>query len=87
MIFIFKSTTNRYSGRVWCASARTTSSSPPPLHAVLLPGHRTPSALPDLNIDDKEIELMAERAMVAPGIGSYVPLKKEDVREFLTKSL
>jgi alcohol dehydrogenase YqhD (iron-dependent ADH family) len=46
-----------------------------------------PISLSDYHINDKQIELMAERAMVAPTIGNYVPLKKEDVREILMKSL
>lgn len=46
-----------------------------------------PVSLSDYNINDKQIELMAERAMVAPTIGNYVPLQKEDVREILMKSL
>ncbi|WP_127493751.1 iron-containing alcohol dehydrogenase [Paenibacillus glycanilyticus] len=46
-----------------------------------------PAALSDYGIDNKEIELMAERAMVATMIGGYVPLQKDDVREILTRSL
>lgn len=46
-----------------------------------------PVSLSDYNIDDKEIELMAERAMVASTIGNYVPLTKEDVKKILMKSL
>jgi alcohol dehydrogenase YqhD (iron-dependent ADH family) len=46
-----------------------------------------PSNLSDYNIDDKELDLMTERAMVGSTIGSYVPLTKEDVREILKKSL
>lgn len=46
-----------------------------------------PSRLSEYGIDDKEIEAMTEKAMVAETIGSYVPLKKEDVRAILTNSL
>ncbi|MFC5451271.1 iron-containing alcohol dehydrogenase [Paenibacillus aestuarii] len=46
-----------------------------------------PSRLSDYNIDDKELDLMTERAMVGATIGSYVPLAKEDVREILQNSL
>ncbi|MGQ7889815.1 iron-containing alcohol dehydrogenase [Paenibacillus sp. WC2504] len=46
-----------------------------------------PTKLSDYGIDDKEIELMTERAMLADQIGSYVPLTKEDVRKILRNSL
>ncbi|NBD23101.1 iron-containing alcohol dehydrogenase [Paenibacillus glycinis] len=46
-----------------------------------------PAKLSDYGIDDKEIELMTERAMLAEQIGNYVPLTKDDVRTILRKSL
>lgn len=46
-----------------------------------------PVSLSDFNINDKEIDLMADRAMVAETIGSYVPLKRDDVKEILRNSL
>lgn len=46
-----------------------------------------PAKLSDYGIDDKEIELMTERAMLADQIGNYVPLTREDVRTILRKSL
>ncbi|MEC0270394.1 iron-containing alcohol dehydrogenase [Paenibacillus anseongense] len=46
-----------------------------------------PTKLSDYGIDDKEIELMTERAMLADQIGSYVPLTKEDVKKILRNSL
>ncbi|MBO7746749.1 iron-containing alcohol dehydrogenase [Paenibacillus sp. MWE-103] len=46
-----------------------------------------PTKLSDYGIDDKEIELMTERAMLADQIGSYVPLTREDVRRILRNSL
>lgn len=46
-----------------------------------------PASLSDFDIDDKEIDLMADRAMVAGTIGSYVPLKRDDVKEILKNSL
>lgn len=46
-----------------------------------------PSTLSDYQIDDKELNLMAERAMVATTIGGYIPLKKEDVKEILRNAL
>ncbi|RED56612.1 iron-containing alcohol dehydrogenase [Cohnella lupini] len=46
-----------------------------------------PTSLSYYEIDHKEIELMADRAMVAPTIGSYVPLNKEDVKSILQRSL
>ncbi|NIK71901.1 iron-containing alcohol dehydrogenase [Paenibacillus sp. BK720] len=46
-----------------------------------------PTKLSDYGIDDKEIELMTERAMLADQIGSYVPLTKDDVRKILRNSL
>lgn len=46
-----------------------------------------PASLSDFHIDDKEIDLMADRAMVAGTIGSYVPLKRDDVKEILKNSL
>ncbi|MCK9861300.1 iron-containing alcohol dehydrogenase [Paenibacillus sp. ATY16] len=46
-----------------------------------------PTKLSDYGIDDKEIELMTERAMLAEQIGNYVPLTKEDVRKILRNSL
>ncbi|MDG4657337.1 iron-containing alcohol dehydrogenase [Ectobacillus antri] len=46
-----------------------------------------PQKLADYNINDEQLDLMAERAMVAPTIGNYVPLTKEDVREILKRAL
>ncbi|MDU0199466.1 MULTISPECIES: iron-containing alcohol dehydrogenase [Paenibacillus] len=46
-----------------------------------------PTKLSDYGIDDKEIELMTERAMLADQIGNYVPLSNEDVRKILRNSL
>lgn len=46
-----------------------------------------PSALSDYDIDDQQLDLMAERSMVAETIGSYVPLSKEDVKEILRNAL
>ncbi|MBM7702952.1 iron-containing alcohol dehydrogenase [Metabacillus iocasae] len=46
-----------------------------------------PVALSDYDIDDKELELMAERAMVAETLGNYVKLTKEDVTDILRRSL
>ncbi|WP_243550535.1 iron-containing alcohol dehydrogenase [Priestia megaterium] len=46
-----------------------------------------PATLSDYKIDDKELELMSERAMVAETIGGYIPLKKEDVKEILRNAL
>ncbi|MCY9656612.1 iron-containing alcohol dehydrogenase [Paenibacillus chondroitinus] len=46
-----------------------------------------PTKLSDYGIDDKEIELMTERAMLADQIGNYVPLAIEDVRKILRNSL
>lgn len=46
-----------------------------------------PSTLADYKIDDKELELMSERAMVATTIGGYIPLKQEDVKEILRNAL
>ncbi|MEW4282409.1 iron-containing alcohol dehydrogenase [Priestia koreensis] len=46
-----------------------------------------PSTLADYEIDDKELELMSERAMVATTIGGYIPLKQEDVKAILRNAL
>ncbi|UNL86826.1 iron-containing alcohol dehydrogenase [Priestia koreensis] len=46
-----------------------------------------PSTLADYEIDDKELDLMSERAMVATTIGGYIPLKQEDVKEILRNAL
>ncbi|WP_270884714.1 iron-containing alcohol dehydrogenase [Paenibacillus aestuarii] len=46
-----------------------------------------PTKLSDYGIDDKEIELMTERSMLADQIGNYIPLTKEDVRTILRNSL
>ncbi|AKG34635.1 iron-containing alcohol dehydrogenase [Paenibacillus durus] len=46
-----------------------------------------PEKLSDYGIDDKEIGIMLERAMVAETLGSYVPLNKNDVETILRKSL
>lgn len=46
-----------------------------------------PTKLADFDIDDAQLDLMAERSMVAEKIGSYVPLSKEDVKEILKRSL
>jgi alcohol dehydrogenase YqhD (iron-dependent ADH family) len=46
-----------------------------------------PTKLSDYGIDDKEIELMTERAMIANKIGKYVPLSNDDVRKILRNSL
>lgn len=46
-----------------------------------------PARLDYYGIDDKELELMAERAMVRDTIGGYVPLTKEDVSTILRNAL
>ncbi|KOO52718.1 iron-containing alcohol dehydrogenase [Priestia koreensis] len=46
-----------------------------------------PTKLSDYDIDNKELDLMVERAMVGETIGSYVPLTKEDVRIILERAL
>ncbi|WP_219835717.1 iron-containing alcohol dehydrogenase [Paenibacillus sp. R14(2021)] len=46
-----------------------------------------PATLSYYDIDETEIEKMVESAMITPTIGSYVPLKAEDVRNLLRKSL
>ncbi|MFC5448999.1 dehydroquinate synthase/iron-containing alcohol dehydrogenase family protein [Paenibacillus aestuarii] len=46
-----------------------------------------PTKLSDYGIDDKEIELMTERAMLAEQVGSYVPLTNKDIRKILRNSL
>ncbi|AJY75937.1 iron-containing alcohol dehydrogenase [Paenibacillus beijingensis] len=46
-----------------------------------------PSKLSDYGINDSEIDLMAERAMVAETIGNYVPLTKKDVESILRNSI
>lgn len=46
-----------------------------------------PERLYYYGIDDKELELMAERAMVRDTIGGYVPLTKEDVSTILRNAL
>ncbi|WP_088069634.1 iron-containing alcohol dehydrogenase [Gottfriedia luciferensis] len=46
-----------------------------------------PARLDYYGIDDKELELMAGRAMVRDTIGGYVPLTKEDVSTILRNAL
>lgn len=46
-----------------------------------------PSRLKDYHIDDSNIELMAQKAMVNGPFGNFKKLNKEDVVEILTKSL
>ncbi|MEK5645754.1 NADH-dependent alcohol dehydrogenase [Paenibacillus rhizosphaerae] len=46
-----------------------------------------PTKLSQYGIDDKEIELMTERAMLADRIGNYVPLTHKDVKKILRNSL
>ncbi len=46
-----------------------------------------PSRLSDYNIDDSNIELMADKAMVKGEFGNFKKLNKENVIEILTKSL
>lgn len=47
-----------------------------------------PSKLADYNIDDEKLDLMADRSMVrGETLGSYVPLRKEDVKDILRRSL
>lgn len=46
-----------------------------------------PSRLKDYQIDDSNIELMAEKAMARGAFGNFKNLEKQDVVEILTKSL
>jgi alcohol dehydrogenase len=46
-----------------------------------------PSRLSDYDIDDSNLDLMAEKAMVYGPFGNFKKLMKEDVVEILTKSL
>ncbi|QOY38194.1 iron-containing alcohol dehydrogenase [Anaerobacillus isosaccharinicus] len=46
-----------------------------------------PSRLKDYNIDDSNVDVMADKAMVNGPFGNFKKLEKEDVVEILTKSL
>ena len=46
-----------------------------------------PSRLSDYEIDEAQLDLMAQRAMVANQIGQYVPLRQQDVTVILRQAL
>lgn len=46
-----------------------------------------PSRLSDYEIDEAQLDLMAQRAMVADQIGQYVPLRQQDVTVILRQAL
>ena len=50
-------------------------------------GLGAPSRLKDYNIDDSNVDVMADKAMVNGPFGNFKKLEKEDVVEILTKSL